>query len=414
MSDRILDPQPWMTSPETRAVLDALTGGGAGVRFVGGCVRDAILGRPVADIDIATDAPPERVMELLRAAGLKAIPTGIEHGTITAVSGGQPYEITTLRRDVESHGRHATVAFTDDWDADAARRDFTMNALSLEPGGGLHDPFGGIADLRAGRVRFVGDARRRIEEDVLRLLRFFRFYAHYGEPPPDADALAACRGMADRLGSLSAERVRAELLKLLAAPDPAAVVRLMDDQGVLAHLLPRATAIDRLARLVAIESGLDLCDPLRRLAALVPMDAAGVRDIAAGLRLSNAERDRLVAMVSPALSPALLPALDEAARRRALYATGAEAWPDAVLTAWADSGGDPNDAGWRGLLRAAEGWTRPRFPLTGRDVKSLGIDKGKAVGELLRAVEAWWIEGDFRAGRKQCLAQLRATKYGDI
>jgi poly(A) polymerase len=404
MTEQQIVPQPWMTSPKTRAVLDALAGGGVGVRFVGGCVRDAVIGRDISDIDLATDAPPERVMELLKEAGLKVIPTGLAHGTVTAVSGGAPYEITTLRHDVETDGRRAVVVFTDDWEADAARRDFTMNALSLEAGGLLHDPFGGIADLRAGRVRFVGDPHQRLTEDVLRLLRFFRFHAHYGKPPPDGEALAACREMAHMLPRLSAERVRVELLKLLAAPDPTPVVRLMRDEGVLDYFLAQATAIDRLDRMVAIESGLGLCDPLRRLAALLPVDGDTARHLAQGLRLSNSERARLAAMAEPGID--LSPALDGPARRRALYAIGAEAWPDLVLIAW-DVGHDgTDDEGWRALFSETQEWERPKFPLTGRDAKRLGVEEGAAVGELLRAAEAWWIEGDFRADREDCLAWL--------
>jgi len=406
MTDIRIETQPWMASPETHAVLDALAAGGAGVRFVGGCVRDAVAGRAIADIDLATEAPPERVVKLLEAAGLKAIPTGIAHGTVTAVSAGRPYEITTLRHDVETDGRHAVVAFTDDWEADAARRDFTMNALSLEPGGLLHDPFGGVEDLHAGRVRFVGDPRQRIAEDVLRLLRFFRFHAHYGKPPPDPDSLRACSEMAHLLPRLSAERVRVELLKLLAAPDPAPVVRLMRDEGVLEHFLAHATAIDRLDRMVRIEAVLGLHDPLRRLAALLPVDADTARHLALGLRLSNEERDRLVAMAEP--EEAVTPDMDGPARRRALYRLGAAAWADLALVAWAGGTADPSDSSWRRLIAEAEGWKRPKFPVTGADVKRLGIDEGAAVGEMLRAVESWWIEGDFTAGKKECLARLES------
>jgi poly(A) polymerase len=406
MTDIRIEPQPWMEAPETRAVLDALGAGAAAVRFVGGCVRDAVAGRAISDIDLATDAPPERVVELLEAAGLKAVPTGIDHGTVTAVSAGRPYEVTTLRHDVETDGRHAVVAFTDDWEADAARRDFTMNALSLESDGLLHDPFGGVADLRAGRVRFVGDPNRRIGEDVLRLLRFFRFYAHYGSPPPDPDSLAACREMAHLLPRLSAERVRVELLKLLAAPDPASVVRLMRDEGVLEHFLAQATAIDRLARLVAAEAGLGLNDPPRRLAALLRVSADTARHLAQGLRLSNEERDRLVAIAEPEMP--VTPDMNGPARRRALYRLGAATWTDLALVAWADGRAAPDDAGWRGLVATADGWERPEFPLTGRDVKRFGVAEGAAVGELLRSVESWWIDGDFAAGRKTCLDRLAA------
>ncbi|MFP5513038.1 MAG: CCA tRNA nucleotidyltransferase, partial [Alphaproteobacteria bacterium] len=268
-----LSPQPWMTAPESRAVFAALDAGGADARFVGGCVRDAWLGRPVKDIDVATHAPPERVMELLEAAGIRVIPTGIDHGTVTALCGGKPYEITTLRRDVETDGRHARVEFTDDWMEDAARRDLTMNALSCTPDGAMFDPFGGLADLAAGRVRFVGEARRRIEEDVLRLLRFFRFHAHYGRGDPDAEALAACRELAPRLPTLSGERVRGELFRLLTAPCAAAVWRLMMGQGIMVHLLPEAMDADRLDRLIAVERDLGITpDPTRRLAAVLDSD----------------------------------------------------------------------------------------------------------------------------------------------
>ncbi len=404
MTKQRINPQPWMTSPKTRAVLDALAAGDVGVRFVGGCVRDAVIGRKNADVDLATNAPPERVMELLAAADLKVVATGLAHGTVTAVSGSVPYEITTLRRDVETDGRRAVVAFTDDWEADAARRDFTMNALSLEADGLLHDPFGGIEDLRTGRVRFVGDPRQRLTEDVLRLLRFFRFHAHYGRPPPDGDALSACREMAHLLPRLSAERVRVELLKLLAAPDPAPVIRLMRDEGILDHFLAQATAIDRLSRMVEIESGLAICDALRRLASLLPVDGDTADHIGRALRLSNKERERLVAMTAPEID--LSPKLDGPARRRALYTIGAAAWPDLVLSAWSAGAASADDGSWRDLFNEPQGWERPKFWLTGRDLKKLGIEEGAVVGELLRATEAWWIAGDFRADREECLAWL--------
>ena len=226
-----------MTAPATRAVTEALSAEGATVRFVGGCVRDAVLGRDAKDVDIATPDPPETVIALLEAAGLKAVPTGIAHGTVTAVADGTPFEVTTLRHDVETDGRHAKVAFTDDWVADAARRDFTLNALYCDADGALYDPVGGIEDARRGRVRFVGDARARIEEDALRLLRFFRFHAHYGRGEADATALAACRELAPLLANLSGERLRDETLKLLAAPESAPVVALMIDMGVSVNSL---------------------------------------------------------------------------------------------------------------------------------------------------------------------------------
>ena len=282
-----------MTAPETKAVIAALTAGGAEVRFVGGCVRDAAIGRAVTDVDIATHDLPETVIELLQAARLKVVPTGLKHGTVTAVVKGQHFEITTLRRDVETFGRHARVEFTDDWAADAARRDFTMNAMFLGIDGTLYDPFGGLADLRAGRVRFVGDARQRIKEDVLRLLRFFRFHARYGRGAPDAEGLAACRALAPLLPTLSAERVRDETLKLLRAPAPADVLRLMAREDILARYLPEAHKFERLAALTALPTERDAPDGLRRLAAVLDVDGAGAREVATRLRFSNAEIKRL-------------------------------------------------------------------------------------------------------------------------
>ncbi len=235
---RKIPPQDWMRAPETRAVIAALTAEGAEVRFVGGCVRDALAERRVQDIDIATQLPPEAVMRLLDAAGIKAVPTGIQHGTVTAVSGGKPFEITTLRVDVETYGRKAKVAFTDDWTADAARRDFTFNALSCAPDGTLYDPFDGEADLMAGRVRFVGEARARIVEDYLRLLRFFRFQAHFAKQPPDPQALEIAAELAPRLDRLSGERIRGELLRLLQAPDPLPVVEILIARRILRAVVP--------------------------------------------------------------------------------------------------------------------------------------------------------------------------------
>src|SRR5882672_2726747 len=298
-------PPGWVGEAATRAVLEALAAEGAAVRFVGGCVRDALLGRPIGDIDIATPDPPEQVLALLGAAALKAVPTGLAHGTVTAIvatAGGAPrhFEITSLRRDVENFGRHARVAFTDDWAADAARRDFTMNALCLDAGGQIFDPVGsGLDDLRAARVRFVGDAEARIREDVLRLLRFYRFHAHYGRGEAAAAARDACRRLAHLLPGLSGERVAAELLKLLAAPDPSATLEMMAADGLLAVLLPEARRRDRLAGLVTLEAA---ADPLRRLAALIAADAEAAQRLAARLRLSGAERDRLVLLAAPPLA----------------------------------------------------------------------------------------------------------------
>lgn len=386
-----------MTAPAVLAVVAALTAGGAEVRFVGGCVRDSLLGRDIGDIDIATPDPPETVAELLEAARLKAVPTGLKHGTITAVSKGQAYEVTTLRVDVESHGRHATVAFTDDWLADAARRDFTFNAMSARPDGTFFDPFDGRADLEAGRVRFVGEPDARIAEDYLRVLRFFRFLAYFGRAVPDNDALEACAAARNELPRLSAERVRVELLKLLAAPNPVPALTAMAETGVLATLLPEAGAFGRLVAL----TGIDDRDPLRRLAALIVRDGAGVAD---RLRMSNAEKGRLAAMVPPA---AVLAAnMDKPAQRQALYDTGPDIFRDLVLLAWSADGERRADA-WRGMLETANAWDDPHLPIKGADILQLGVAKGPEVGRLVSAVEAWWRGQDFAPDREACLAEAK-------
>ena len=428
---------PWMTAPATRAVVDALTAEGADVRFVGGCVRDALLGRESDDIDIGTPDPPECVMALLKDAGIetRTVPRGIAHGTVTALAGGGRYEITTLRHDERTDGRHAVVAFTDDWRQDAARRDFTINAMSLSPGGALHDYFGGQADLKAGRVRFVGDPATRIAEDHLRILRFFRFYAWYGQGKPDDDALAACKVAAHTLSSLSGERVQAEAMKLLAAPDPISAVAAMQDVGVLVALLPEAQGTERLARRVAIEEQDVAPDPLRRLAVLLDgADADAANDVCERWRLSADNGSRLAALVADKVDPKsfavdaapatfhvhvpppevtlrfapINPDLDCRGQRRLLYRLGAELFSERVLDAWSAEGGDEHEAVWRMMLETANAWTKPVIPVQGADVLTRGIPEGPEVGQLLRAVEDWWIESDFAPGRAKLLERLDA------
>lgn len=385
---------PWMREAATRRVLRALTARDAAPRFVGGAVRDAVLGRTVLDIDIATPLKPEAVMERLTAAGIRAVPTGIAHGTVTAVTPRRSFEITTLRRDVETYGRRAKVAFDADWEADAYRRDFTMNALSLDGHGTLYDYVGGLADLKVGRVRFVGDPATRIREDVLRLLRFYRFFAHYGQGAGDRAARAACRAAAPLLPTLSAERVAAELMKLLAAPDPLPALRLMRTDGVLAVLLPEARGLSALRDLIGLEP---VPDPIRRLAALI---ARNPGTAAERLKLPGAQRDRLVAMLA---TPPIGLDGGRAAQRRALYRWGTELYRDRVLLAAARR----RRRSVRRFLRLAEGWKAPRFPLHGRDVVAAGIAPGPAIGKMLAALEAWWIKDDFRATAAQCRAEMR-------
>lgn len=400
----------WLGRPEVRAVVAALGAEGAAVRFVGGCVRDTLAGRPVGDKDVATTDQPDTVQRLLASAGIKAVPTGVAHGTVTAVAGHAPFEITTLRRDVETDGRHARVAFTDDWLADAARRDFTINALYADPDGTFYDPFGGAADLAAGRVRFVGDAEARIREDVLRLLRFFRFHAHYGKGAPEPDGLEACRRLAHLLPSLSGERVAAELLKLLKASEPASVLALMAQGGILAPVLPEASSVDRLRALVTVEGITAGADALRRLAALLDGGARAAEAVSGRLRLSNEQRDRLTVLAAPPVRPD--PEWNGRMARGWLYRLGPGRFRDILLLAWADTvaaGGASSrreSEAWQALLAQADSWAAPRLPVGGDDVMKLGVASGPEVGRTLAEIEAWWIDGDFQAGRSEALEQL--------
>jgi len=367
-------------------------------RLVGGAVRDTLAGRPVADLDLATPERPETVSARLAAAGLRVIPTGLAHGTVTALAGSRPVEITTLRRDVETDGRHATVAFTEDWREDAARRDFTINAMSMTPEGEVHDWFGGADDLAAGRVRFVGDPGTRIAEDRLRALRFFRFLARYGRGEPDPAALDAIAAAAPCLGALSAERVWGELKRILAAPDPVAAVAAMRASGVLAVVLPEASDHAALAGLVAARAP---ADPLLRLAALAPGDPAA---LAERLRLSGAEAQRLAAARGP-IPP---PGADDAALRRALADTATAALID---RAWlAEARGAPGD--WACLRARLAALPAPSFPLGGADVVAAGIAPGPAVGAALSSLRRWWLEGGCVADRSACLKRLAALVSG--
>jgi poly(A) polymerase len=394
-----------MSASSTRAVLGALEAkGGAGcARFVGGCVRNALVDRPIDDIDIATVLTPDEVMAALTDAGVRYVPTGIEHGTITAIAGGRPYEVTTLRRDVETDGRRAVVAYTRDWGEDAERRDFRLNALYMDGEGLIYDPTGaGVEDALAGRIVFVGDPHTRIREDYLRILRFFRFRAWFGRGAPDAAGLAACAALKDGLRRLSAERVSKELLKLLASGDPRQAAGEMVEAGALEIVLPEARPLDRLNVLVGIERNLGEADAELRLAALLPADASSAGATAQRLRLSNAQRERLEAAVPP--DPAIGPAMSPAEARARLYVLGARTFEDRLQLAWAERGGEAE--AWQGLLALARSWARPKFPLTGHDAAAAGLNPGPEVGEALRRVEAYWVEHDFQPSREALLEQL--------
>lgn len=387
----------WLSRPETQTVLRLLEHAGHQARVVGGSVRNALMGTAVKDIDIATTALPEETMRLARAAGFTAHPTGIEHGTVTIVVDHLPFEVTTLRRDIETFGRHARVTFTQDWAEDARRRDFTINALYCGRDGTLFDPLGGYPDLVARRVRFIGDPHDRIREDYLRILRFFRFFAEYGHGSPDPAGLAACAAMRSGIAHLSGERIRAELLRLLAAPRAVDAVAALIGADILdvEHLAFDQRAMGRLA---AIEAGLGRApDAVLRLAALLVTQPADARHLKERLRLSSAEADMLALVAGtrpedPGLDPA---ATDERHARAALYRLGTTAWDARGLVLWARSHADTEDAARRHRLALPERWPPPTLPVSGRDVLALGIAPGPGVGEVIRAFEAWWIAEDF-------------------
>jgi poly(A) polymerase len=391
----------WMIAPETVAVMNALVE----ARFVGGAVRNALLGTPVADIDIAVPMPPAEAVTRLSGAGIKTIPTGIDHGTVTAVIGRHVFEVTALRRDVATDGRHATIAFTDDWAQDAARRDFTINALYAGSDGEIFDYATGVEDLIAGRVRFMGDPATRIAEDHLRILRLFRFHAWYGKGEIDAAALRAGAAAKDRLAALSAERIAKEMLRLLEAMRPAPVLRVMAATGILPLVLPGELDMARLERLceLDVENGLDP-DSVLRLAALVK-DGAGAA-IATRWKLSNADRDRLTAALAD--GDRIASYLKAPDVRRLLYRLGTDVFRDRVRLAWAAAPKSQPALAWRMLLAMAQSWDRPRFPLSGRDVMAAGVPEGARVGVVLAALEAEWADSDFTLDEAALRARLAA------
>ncbi|MBO1074079.1 CCA tRNA nucleotidyltransferase [Roseomonas marmotae] len=387
-----IDPPEWLSRGAPAGVLAALPG----ARVVGGAVRDLLAGREVHDVDVAVALPPEEASRLLRDAGIKVFETGLAHGTVTAVLEHQPVEVTSLRRDVLTDGRHAQVAWSTDWREDAARRDFTINAMSMDAAGRLWDYFGGREDLAAGRVRFVGDPATRMAEDYLRLLRFFRFQARYGRGAPDAAALAAIHEAVPGLARLSAERVWMELKRLLEAPDPSGALALMREAGVLRAILPEVGEAGPLCRLLAAGAP---ADPLLRLAALLA-PGSGAEGLARRLRFSTAEAERLRRLLDPALRPG--PELDGPALRRWLAEVPAGLPADLAWLAEALDGTER--AGLRARIAATP---RPVFPLQGRDALAAGIPAGPGVGQALARVRRWWLDGGCDADADACRAVLR-------
>ena len=394
--------QPWLHDPGAVAVMAAIGADQRIARYVGGCVRDALFGRPVRDIDIATELTPEQVMARLEEAGLSYAETGLAHGTVTAIADGRGFEVTTLRHDVETDGRRASVAYTDDWLVDARRRDFSINALYADADGTIYDPVDGVPDIEAGLVRFIGTAEHRIEEDFLRILRFFRFHAWYGKGPLDPLSLEACIHLKRGLRSLSVERVRAELLRLLESHAPQETLRVMHQQGILGEIMPPPAGLGTLEAVVGQEESENHSDAIRRLIALYRGQGRVLQELAKDWKLSNQQKKRIkrYGVVVDAWGEGPVPS--PVALRQMAYQQSKEAVEDWLLVRPI-----PLDGVHAEVMDSLRDWTVPEFPLAGADVVALGVGEGAAVGAALKAIEAQWIEGDFQQDRAALLALLK-------
>ncbi|MET3581572.1 tRNA nucleotidyltransferase/poly(A) polymerase [Mesorhizobium robiniae] len=403
----------WLGEKHLQRLLAALADGGEEARVAGGAVRNALIGQPVADVDIATTCLPDETIRRAEAAGFKAVPTGIEHGTVTIVAGGKPFEVTTLRADIETDGRRAKVSFGRDWNADAQRRDFTINALYAEADGTVVDLVGGVADIEARRLRFIGDPEARIREDYLRILRFFRFFAWYGDGRPDAEGLKACARLKQGLGQLSVERVWSELKKLLSAPDPSRALLWMRQASVLTSVLPESEkwGIDAIHALTRAEKDLGWTpDPLLRLEAIVPPDAARMKTLAERLRFSVSQAGRLRQW---ALTAPVEPKTTETELAKRLYRGDHQGFVDRLRLSLASARAravDDNDAlleagGFSRLLAFAGRWKKPVFPLKGADLTTLGASPGPKLGATLKNLENEWIESGFALDRGALLGR---------
>src|SRR6202163_1448034 len=382
---RVLDDAPWLTSGPTARVLELLSGNGEEARVVGGAVRNALLKIPTGDIDIATTALPDEVIRRAKAAGIKSVPTGIDHATVTLVVNKQPFEVTTLREDTETFGRKAKVAFGRDWAADAARRDFTINGLSVDADGVVYDYVGGLDDVAARRVRFIGDPNMRIAEDYLRILRFFRIHAAYGSGEPDRAGYLACIAGRAGLATLSAERVRLEMLKLMVAQGAPGAITAMADGGLLLPIFGGVAYTGPFAAMISAERLLGLKpDPVRRLGALAVAVTEDAKRVAMRLRLTNSETKALDSMGHRWWR---LAGMDEATARRRLYRLGMDRYRDRLMLAWARAGGDTDSAHWRELATLPERWSAPKFPLKAADFIARGIAEGPVLGRVLALAE---------------------------
>lgn len=383
----------WLKSGPAARVLKLLNGNGEEARVVGGAVRNALLNLPIGDIDIATTALPEEVNRRARASGIKSVPTGIDHGTVTLVIDSHPLEVTTLREDTETFGRKAKVAFGRDWARDAERRDFTINGLSVDAEGRVHDYVGGLEDIAARRVRFIGDPNQRIAEDYLRILRFFRIHAAYGAGPPDRPGYLACISGRAGLAALSAERVRMEMLKLMVADGAAVAIAAMVEGGLLLPIFGGIAYAGPFAAMIAIERALNLApDPVRRLGALAVAVTEDARRLSLRMRLTNAETKTLDSMGHRWWR---LAAMDEATARRRLYRLGEASYRDRLLLAWARSGDDSDAASWRELATLPERWVAPKFPLKAADFLARGVAQGPLLGQVLGSAEDAWLAANF-------------------
>src|SRR5579872_1453789 len=390
---RLLDHAAWLRSGPAARALQLLNGDGEEARVVGGSVRNALLNIPIGDIDIATTALPEEVTRRAKAAGIKCVPTGIDHGTVTLVIDSHPFEVTTLREDTETFGRRAKVSFGRDWVGDARRRDFTINGLSVDVTGHVHDYVGGLEDIAARRVRFIGDPAQRIAEDYLRILRFFRIHAAYGVGEVDRAGYLACIGARAGLAGLSAERIRLEILKLMVADGAEGAVNAMMEAGLLLPIFGGVAYAGPFAALIASERALDLApDPIRRLGALAVAVTEDARRLAARMRLTNAETKVLDSMGHRWWR---LAGMDEATARRRLYRLGEERYRDRLLLAWARSGEGSEAVSWRELATLPLRWTAPKFPLKAADFIARGIVRGPELGQVLALAEDGWLAADF-------------------
>jgi poly(A) polymerase len=401
-TDRKLD-VTWLNAGPLPQLLAVLDGNGEQARVIGGAVRNTLLGEAVHEYDVATTAVPEEVIRRVTAAGFKAVPTGIAHGTVTVVIKGHPFEVTTLRRDVETYGRHARVEFGRDWAGDAHRRDFTVNALSVAADGSIYDYTNGLADLAARRVRFIGDARTRIAEDYLRILRFFRFHAAYGHGDPDRDGLVACIEGRAGLDQLSRERVRMEMMKLLLAARATPTLVVMSEVGLLLRVLGGVPYLAAFEMMAKVEAAAGVApDAARRLGALGAVTPEDAERLWQRLRLTNAEHARIAAM--GAHWREMSPACGEQAARAALYRLKPEHYVDCALLAWARAQASAHDEAWHALATLPQRWTAPVFPLKAADFMARGIDKGPALGAAMRAAEAAWVEAGFPEDAGDCIA----------